>query len=757
MLRTSFVVAAVVACLAACLGCRSREHWPGIDAKVREDRVTTAPDKPAPDKTAEAPPLAPLPANAAGWTHPRIFLTPARLAAIEGMQRSGHPSWRAVEEKCNEATRSNTESGYEAEDWAHNAVNLALCWRIHKGRDDYARASVKYVIAMLDDLETVGDHKGGERVVAGNDGYSIRNRGCLAAVAYDWLSGSDALSPDVKKKIITRVHQYLTWYRKDGYKRDDAISNHYMGHFCTAAAAGLAMDGEDPRGREMRELARKMWHSEVIPGFRKVDGGDFTEGWQYARTVGASIAIYVDGESRAPGGNPKVIDELPWLRQSVVFQTHALLPDGIHMYDNADWSKKPARPYPAQWFLTSLAIPEQEPLSAHALWLGRQSKQPDMPLWEWAQAAGDNPGRQGADPRKGPTSYLAKGTGTVLARTNWSDSAVWASLTDAPFYSDHQHLDQGHFELVRGSDQLIIDPGDYDSYSTMSHNSILVEDKKENNRYSPNQNTHGMDVGIRRFQDEGGVVYALADFTTAYNPDDYPEYKKTRSVTRAEREWVFSRTPVPGMNGSSARLVLYDRVAVTKPGYGVTWTGHASVNPRVTGALTSVVLGKSVAHVAVLLPPNAAQKLLVEPTIKTDDIFMQNTPAEGIHAVRFETESPKGTTERRFLHAIATGAAGDPAPPATRIEGDGIDGAALADEAYVFSRAGAQSSPAAMTYTAPVTAIRHHVFDMPANQTVTVTATRNGATCKVTITPGGARKATGSGVLVITLNDCALK
>src|SRR5258708_10539289 len=96
-------------------------------------------------------------------------------------------------------------------------------------------------------------------------------------------------------------------------------------------------------------------------------------------------------------------------------------------------------------------------------------------------------------------------------------------MSSAPSLSDHQHLDAGHFGIVRGSAHLVIEAAGYGSFSGMSHNVILVDDKKENLNYCPSQGTWSETAGIARFEDAGGYVYALADYTSAYTPHGYPK------------------------------------------------------------------------------------------------------------------------------------------------------------------------------------------------------------------------------------------
>ncbi len=756
---TVFVALGGASLLGAAGGACSRERWPGPAPETTSGA--------APPSGAIAPPPAPgaLLADVAltplrAGVHPRILLDRDRLGVLEVLSRTANASWKAVVQNCAEAGTGRIESGYEGEDWANAALDLALCGKVlHK--DDASQVAIRYLVALVDDKEAVGDGKGGLPAVEANDGYSIRNRGFLAAIAYDWLF--DALSAPQRKHVADRFDAFCKWYQKDGYKNDDPIANHYMGYFGACAMGGIALDGDDPRGAEMRRKARSMWRTEIIPAYLRVSGGDFPEGWQYARIPGAAMALYAEAESRATGA--RIAEELPWLRESVTFQAHALHPDGVHLWDNADWSKKPATPFPQQLYATAIALGD-DAWGKQALFLARLAKRPDDPNWNWLQAIADDPARRGDDPRKGATSYLARGTGTVFARTDWSHDAVWVAMNSSPAFGDHQHLDQGHFEVVRGGDRLIIDPGDYDSYSTMSHNTLLVDDAKENLRWTPNQGVWGKNVSITRFEEAGRAVYAGASFGASYDPDGYPDDHPQRSVLRAERELVVSRTPLTGASGPSARVVVYDRMTVHKPTYGVTWAAHASVTPQVTApqaasaggapATTRITLGKSSAIVTTLVPSGVTPALRKEPTIRTDEMFLKNDPAEGIDATRIEVPSPKGATERRFLHVIAIGAATDRPPAATYIKGEGAEGAAIDGEAYVFTSAGPQTLPAAILYVAPSTAAHHVVVGLAPGMRYGLTVKAEGASCRVSVLPGGKLAASPAGTMTFDVNGCAL-
>jgi hypothetical protein len=651
-------------------------------------------------------------------------------------------------------------SGYMGEDWASAALDLVMCGKV-LGKSEYTKAALKYLRALVEDNLVVGDKKGGLSAARADNGYAIRNRGFLACIAFDWLHDDPEMTPALRAELIGQFHAFVVDYKKDGYRREEPWSNHFLGYFGAAAMCGVAGEGDDPKASELRRIAHELWTNIIVPGYKaRLVGGDYPEGWQYARLAGAALGLYVDAEGWAAAGGPlAVAAELPWLRESIAFQTHALLPDGVHVFDSGDWSKKPARPFPQQLLGVVAALPTGDAAGERALFLARQVKRPGEPMWNWLELAVIDPRRAGEDPRKDATSYLAAGTGTVFARTDWSGNATWMSLNAEPFFGDHQHLDQGHFEVVRGGDYLVLDPGDYGSYATMSHNTILVDDRHENLRWSPNQQIYSKDSQIARFDDEGGVVVAEAEFAGAYNPDDYPRYHPQRSVIRAERELVFSRNVIGGIGApGAARIVIYDRMTVTKPTYGVTWIAHAMTTPETGPGSTRIQTGGSSATIQTVIPLNVTARLLKEPTVRGgSDPYTRNEVAEGISSTRIEVASPRGGTERRFLNAIVVASSGDKAPQAVRVEGEEVDGVAIDNEVYVFVSAGPQKSASALSYAyVPGGASLHVVVGLARGTRYTVAASAKDGRCRVAFTPGGVSAASAAGVLRIKLAGCAL-
>jgi hypothetical protein len=110
------------------------------------------------------------------------------------------------------------------------------------------------------------------------------------------------------------------------------------------------------------------------------------------------------------------------------------------------------------------------------------------------------------------------------------------------------------------------------------------------------------------------------------------------------------------------------------------------------------------------------------------------------------------------LHAIVVGPRDFRAPAAVSIAGEGAEGAAIDDEAYVFAYAGAQRTAAPLGYQAPGSARRHFVASLApgGHYEVSVEHERDG--CRVSLRPGEGRVASRAGVLALDVAPgCVLR
>jgi len=256
--------------------------------------------------------------------------------------------------------------------------------------------------------------------------------------------------------------------------------------------------------------------------------------------------------------------------------------------------------------------------------------------------------------------------GLTYVRSDWGKSAVWASFQAGPrLAEDHQDADQGHFELARGSDLLLVDGGGSEGSATINHNTLLIDDGGRNLNYAPNQGVWGKTVKTTRFGDDGLVTVAVGEIGEAYAPSCARDGCTKRTVERLTRTFVAVRPSL---------LVIHDDVALDRSDVAVAWAAHVTQAPNVTGNLVSAIVGASRVDVRTLLPSEAKPTILREPTPSGKGSHRLNQPWGPMW--RVEVASPRDERRREFLHFIAAGPAESAAATAELVSGKGLLGAA---------------------------------------------------------------------------------
>jgi hypothetical protein len=431
------------------------------------------------------------------------------------------------------------------------------------------------------------------------------------------------------------------------------------------AFGGLAASGESSAADGWLVQARDALSQSVLPTFRdELAGGGWPEGAQYGEYTTVEIALV----SRAfkTGAGLDVTSKLPWLSQTVTYHAQALLPGDRSVYDGGTWGEHPARPSAAGLAAAVVALAGVDDARvAEARWLIAHALPPLGREQAWVGLLADDPGAVERSPREGASASLhASGSGLTFVRSDWSPGAVWASFQAGPrLAEDHQDADQGHFEVFRGSDGLLVDGGDSEGSATINHNTLLVDDGGRHLNYPPNQGVWGSKVTTTRFADDGVVVVAVGDIGEAYAPSCAQDGCAERSVKRMVRTFAFVRPSL---------LVLDDRVLLERPDYDVTWAAHVTTAPTVVGALASAVVGASRVDVRTLEPENAEGVALREPTASGEGSHRADHPWGPMW--RIEVPSSRGTRERGFLQFITVDRA-DAAPAfARRVSGEGMRG-----------------------------------------------------------------------------------
>jgi hypothetical protein len=596
----------------------------------------------------------------------RLLLDARALARLRDSAQRQTPAFRHVVARADEVSAAPVESGYQGFEWSDAIANASLAWHA-TGDERYASAALRYLRALLDDRFVIGDKKGGRDVVTHDSGYGIRTFGAYAALGYDWLRNAPGMDPALRAFVLQRLGQWLEWYEQHGYLRDHSTANYYWGYLTTLSFAGLAASGESPAADRWLRQARDELSTRVLPMFREeLRGGGWPEGGQYGDYTTAEIALVA--EAFRTGANIDVASKLPWLEQTVTHHVHALLPDERSVYDGGTWGEHPARP--SALALAALGIPLEgvnDGRAAEARWITAHALPPLRRERAWVSLLADRPGGLERNPRNhARTSFHAAGMGLSFVRSDWSRAAVWASFQAGPrLAEDHQDADQGHFELVRGSDHLLVDGGSSEGSATINHNTLLVDDGGRNLNYAPNQGVWGHKVRTVRFGDDGHVVVAVGEIGDAYAPSCVREGCTKRSVERLTRTFVLVRPSV---------LIVHDDIVLERSDVAVTWAAHVTRAPTIAGNLASAVIGSSRVDVRTLEPREAQAVALKEPTPSGEGSHRLNQPWGPMW--RIEIPSPRDEREREFLHFITAGPSEAAPPTAERIRGKGLGGAA---------------------------------------------------------------------------------
>ena len=274
-------------------------------------------------------PEVPLPPLTPHGAHPRIALTTERLARLKKLAQSKAPAWASLERTCADATSKTIPSGYEAWDWSLAALS---CGIVHRTTGDATagRTGVTYLRALLDDKTKVGDGEGGDTVIRHDSGYPIRTRGssapspttgCIDAPGMTLEPGRAPSTGSSRGPTGTRARATCATSRSP--TTTPATSAPWPWPARPSRATTRA--GPSCGARSACSCAtsrRRSSASRAGSGPRAGSTGP----------APPSLALYAVTEHVTP----------PWPAQILPYRTHALQPDGVHVYDNGDWSEKPA-------------------------------------------------------------------------------------------------------------------------------------------------------------------------------------------------------------------------------------------------------------------------------------------------------------------------------------------------------------------------------------------------------------------------------
>ena len=678
--------------------------------------------------------------------HPRILLDAGVRASWKASLEAGRGPLVGATTLCDDdASHKHDGSSYMGSEWTKMLQACLVAWAA-TDKPAYAASAIRYVTALIDDLEQIGDGKGGDKAAIRDSGYAIRNLGPYTAIAYDWLHDVPGMTPQLRSRMRQRWAAWLGWYKDKGYHPRDPGSNYQAGYLLAATLIAIAQGGEaaEESGPDLwKHVADGLWAKDMAAALASggaLDGGDWNEGWQYGPL---SVAEYALAARVGKANGIPIAGVTPWLTSLLRRHVYALTP-GDRLWAGGDLEDEHAYMSPQVLVLAAIAIGDANPEDKK--WAkGELSRlklaDKDWLLYDALATLGDPPARV---PREvWPTWYQAAATGTLFTRTGWDDHAIWFVAACAQTAGlDHRSPNAGNFVLSRGDADLIVDPSPYGSLSTLTGNAPTVVSAHLPANYIPSQGAWSKDIAwVWATKTKGGVVAARCDYADAYRFQD-----RKSDVDEALRDFVL----LPSGDGHDASLVIVDRAttgdAERKMYLRFRVPAELAIDPAGTGRATI-----KDARVAISggRAPTVGRTAL-------KDCFKEGTKRGNCDAARFPVTDYRvelAGPAPRATHVIdATGATGSARHAA--ISGDGWTGVQLSgprDAVVVwpvkpnqaFSYRAAKAKPGA-----PVT---HVVLDAPDTAgKASLLAKPEGDGCAVTVAAGGALSARP---LIVTLDD----
>lgn len=530
-------------------------------------------------------------------------------------------------------------------------------------------------------------------------------------LAFDFFH--DALTPEQRKKMVDWLNLQI-----DSFKDDESgFHNSIQPKILTYLRIAYATQGENPRAQEFHDYALKyLYEARMAPIFNQFGaGGGHTEAGWYARVSLWPIVEALELARRVEGYDgfaqaPRffygrlaygLFQSYPglWQYGSERFPVEG---DGSYLYGGHSENTRHVRMILSQYFRGS----ELARLASNYITRAKNGSNSPAQLINFLY-------REDVQPPLGldnaPLSHLASGIGELYARSDWSDGATWFRFNAGPYWTGHQHLDTGNFEIYKG-EPLATESGEYIDYSsnhsinylmrTVAHNCVLVYDPNEKfpmkttfrdggrNQYANdggqtktwewpvqdletwNARKSEFDRGsITAYQNNPQFLFVAADCTKSYNP------AKLKSWTR---QIVFLR---PGT------FVILDRVSSTNPAFEKTWLLHSSGEPKIAGQSVAIAgaEGKGRLSVQTLLPEKATMRAVKGYTYR-GQTFEENhsNQSDAAPQWRLEVLPSVPATDDVFLHVLSTD---DNPQPARLIRQNNSVGVALGASRVMFEGA----------------------------------------------------------------------
>jgi len=411
-----------------------------------------------------APPAPVATATIAAMPHPRIYLTPARLAEI-----NARPPWdiarmrydaavarflSALDEIPDVTSPQFEDRIYDTEDYI---PLLALKYQLAKTSDPATAARVANAAHTLT-MRIANDYASGTRNFGRDTGYDIRFALRNLMLAYDWMY--DVFTPAERAVIVDVATRWIDWYHTaPGYAESWPVENYYAGYLQGITLTAVATAGDNAAADRILTLLRTKLANEVPVMNDRLAGGDWAEGWNYGWYATLEFSL-VNALLRDIGEDWSA--DFDWLQSLARSLEFMVAPDSSEMRPYGGYSGNyPHRTSPA----TLAVLSTTAGFGAFAGQIYREMNAnpnndfTDLPadtFYEMIFSSSPTP-----PPVAFSLSYLNAGSGRLFSRSSLTDrDAYFVSAENTSYSYDHYGYANGDVRLYHG-DVCLVCPAAY--------------------------------------------------------------------------------------------------------------------------------------------------------------------------------------------------------------------------------------------------------------------------------------------------------
>lgn len=468
--------------------------------------------------------------------HPRIYLTPQRIIAMQARTASDPFAERfwgqsgigwfldALKVSPDPEDPGFVHYVWDPEDYV---PALALCYQLKKDSDPTTAQTCASAAKRMT-LKMAADYANGTRSFARDTGYDIRFGLRDLMLSYDWLY-SQYTSAE-RTQIVNVATNWVDWYTNNhGYADTNPANNYYAGYLQGIMLTAVATAGDNTASARFLTLLRDKLTNEV-PILNQRACGDWPEGWNYGPYTMIEYAL-INQTLKDVGENwGASFNFLDSVGRSLTYQ---ITPDFSQTLPFGGYSGNLAhKTSPALLAVLSGTTPDGA--AASRLYQNMLAN-PDN---DWSESRGNTVYEMifgNLPPTLNvsgwPLSRLNPGTGRFFSKSSLTDpSAYLVTVENSNAHYDHFGYSNGDVRLYRGSTCLLCptayrgeDFGGEDSsvaFSTYEVNGKIQSQNRNNQILFTKENTDWSAIGMR-LESSWAISRYDESFIDTQNPLNY--------------------------------------------------------------------------------------------------------------------------------------------------------------------------------------------------------------------------------------------